>query len=184
MVHYYQYLLQIYVQIISTFKNSIFAKVINVSKHDVLNIRSKPDYKSPKIGEVAPSTLLGIDTCQRDTISTWCKVSILINVEFVKTGWVNAFFLELESKDAHRGYVKITGKPNHCYYSIKCEDKVDGFMCLVGSSKFITSKSSTKWININNLSAGTAFDSAPGDADGYCINGKMIDEAYRNKVYK
>ena len=162
----------------SAYKEAIFAKVVNVSANDVLNIRSKPDYKSNKTGEAYPEDILGVDVCQTENSSTWCKVLILANVEYVEAGWVNARFLDVEGKHANRGYINIKGQSKRCYYSIRCENKVGVFMCLVGNTHFETDKPVTKWIARDILQASTSFDSAPEQSEGYCINGRMIDDYF------
>ena len=159
----------------------LFAKVVNIVKDDVLNMRSKPDHKSEKTGELYASSIIGVDLCQTTNKSTWCKIGILTNLKEMETGWVNARFLDLNGKHANRGYVKISGRPNLCYYSIKCEPKSGILMCMTANSDFSytnTNNASIEWTNRDDLHAGTAFDSAPENSDGYCINGKMVDEYY------
>lgn len=156
----------------------IFAKVVNVSPDDVLNIRISPSYKSNKVGEALPAALLGVNTCRRIHTSTWCNVSTLNHANDIQVGWVNAKFLNLKEKNANRGYVRIKNTPNQCYYSIKCEAKEGVFMCLVASADFDPQTPVTTCTSRKRLTAATAFDSAPKNAVGYCINGRVVNTFY------
>lgn len=166
-------------------ESPLFAKVINVDQDDMLNIRKEPDYRAGKVGEAFPSSIVGVNVCQTNHNSTWCKITVLASFDEVETGWVNARFLDLEGKHANRGYVKMVGRPNSCYYSIKCEEREAGQMCMIANSSFSdpasrnASKASTEWVRRDQLIAGSAFDSAPDNYDGYCINGMIIDDYYK-----
>jgi len=47
------------------FYPSFHAEVVNVPKWDVLNIRSKPNYKSKKLGSIKPGKRVQIEYCLR-----------------------------------------------------------------------------------------------------------------------
>jgi len=105
------------------FYPSFHAKVVNVAKDDVLNIRLKPTYKSKKLGYLKVSENVQIEYCLDSSKSTWCKVyptvSINIGVEkHASSGYVNARFLEFKNQ----GYINIKNRKSNCDYLIKCKN--------------------------------------------------------------
>jgi len=67
-----------------------YYKVINVPKNDVLNIRRRPDHRSPKVGRISRSEkcVMVIGTGYAPNGQKWYQV------DYRKTiGWVNAHYL-------------------------------------------------------------------------------------------
>jgi len=104
------------------FYPSFHAKVIHVPKNDVLNIRSKPSYKSKKLGSLQPGETVQIDYCLDSPRSTWCKIYPAVNINLgvaqPPSGYVNAYFLEF----TNNGYVNIKNRKSNCDYLLKCKN--------------------------------------------------------------
>jgi len=111
------------------FYPSFHAKVVNVAKDDVLNIRSRPNYKSKKVGFLAPNEDVQIEYCLDSPKSTWCKVYPAVSINLgggfgePASGFVNARFLKFKNS----GYVNIKNRKSDCDYLVECK----GSKCLI-----------------------------------------------------
>ena len=105
------------------FYPSFHAKVINVAKDDVLNIRSKPNYKAKKIGYLNPGEEMQVEYCLKGLKTTWCKIYPAVSINLggslsePSSGYVNAKFL----KFINDGYVNIKNRKSDCDYLIECK---------------------------------------------------------------
>jgi len=174
----------------------LFASVVNVASNDTLNVRSEPNYKAKKVGEIPSKFFMGIEKCKTVENSTWCHVYPLVQNWYEKfweeknIGWVNARYL----KFSNHGYVNIAGEEKNCFYALKCREIEDKKECLVvyelnydyKKDKMIEIKS--KWIERKKLKGESMFGAVSENREinpegGYCTTGKMIDE-YLKKVKK
>ncbi len=110
------------------FYPSFHAKVVHVPKGDVLNIRSKPTYKSKKIGYLNQGEVVQVEYCLDSPKSTWCKIYPAVSINLgqeshASSGWVNAFYLQW----LNQGYVNIKNRKSNCDYLLTCK----GSKCLI-----------------------------------------------------
>ena len=145
--------------------DSLFATVTNIDKNDTLNVRTSPNYKSKKIGEIPLNSTIGIKECKTINNGSWCKVYPLTQIWFEKfhsenTGWVNSSFL----KFSNRGYVLIDGEAN-CAYSLSCNNDECKVIFDLKNNEL-----NTKLINRSQIKGESSFGATPSDADGYCSN--------------
>ncbi len=171
---------------------ALFGFVINVSKNDVLNVRSEPSHKAKKVGALPFDAGMGIDKCKTVKNSTWCRVYPLVQNwyenfwEEKNIGWVNARYLQFR----YRGYVNIVDEEKNCFYALKCRDIADKKECLVvynlkyDYEKEKMTEVKTKWIDRKKLQGESAFGAASENREinpegGYCTNGRMIDDYYK-----
>ncbi len=69
--------------------------VVGISAPDVLNIRSKPTWKSTKVGSIEPlDDCIKNIHCMRVGKQVWCKIGISHDIE----GWVNGKYLKESSR--------------------------------------------------------------------------------------
>ena len=163
----------------STHHPALFGKVIGVAEYyDTLNIRSKPDYKSKKLGSLPAEAFIAIEKCQTIRESTWCSIKQIPQqfYENFHPGWVNARYL----KFLNRGYVNIEGEKRGCHYALACKDG----KCTVVKSfdydveKDILSNLVMEQISRDRLEPTSNFGAV--ETDGICNSGRMIDD-YFNK---
>ncbi|MGL1959246.1 MAG: SH3 domain-containing protein [Colwellia sp.] len=171
---------------------ALLTKVVGLSKGDVLNLRNKPDHQSKKVGEVLSEYQVGIDFCIKKSRSVWCKIHSLSpwqafnENENIVAGWVNAKYISLEYKTNNRSYVLATNEPANCLYSLACQNFEGKQQCLVVEGYDFEmkengiSKPNAKWINREMLKAVSAINASPENADGFCNNGKMLDDYLQN----
>lgn len=153
----------------------LFVTVAGVAEDDVLNIRQKPDYHSPKVGSQVPDAYMAVERCEEVGGTVWCKVYEIDEFgasEDFRPGWVNARFL----KPKNRGYVTIDGQRN-CDYVIGCE----GGKCEVVASyeqdeEFNVMSMKTKWIERSRLKGESHFSAMPDNEDGYCNVHQFIND--------
>ncbi len=104
------------------FYPSFHAKVINVAKNDVLNVRAKPNYKAKKLGSLEVGEEVQVEYCLESPKSTWCKiypsVGINLGVPLAPSGYVNAKFLQF----MNQGYVNIKNRKSDCDYLVECKN--------------------------------------------------------------
>ena len=154
---------------------ALFGEVINVAPNDTLNVRINPNYKSKKIAQLLPGTVIGIDRCIKKGKSKWCKTHSITDVDAsYSSGWVNAKYLKFRN----RGYVNIVGRESNCLYSIKCNKG----RCLIvydlnynyDLDKMVSIK--TKWIDRKKLKGASKFSALNKNSDGgYCTAGELIE---------
>ena len=171
---------------------ALFGFVINVSKNDVLNVRSEPSHKAKKVGALPFDAGMGIEKCKTVKNSTWCRVYPLVQNwydnfwEEKNIGWVNARYLQFR----YRGYVNVVDEEKNCFYALKCRDIADKKECLVvynlkyDYEKEKMTEVKTKWIDRKKLQGESAFGAASENRGinpegGYCTNGRMIDDYYK-----
>ncbi len=106
------------------FYPSFHGEVVNISQKDILNIHSRPTYKSKKVGYLKPGEDVQIEYCLDSPKSTWCKiypaVSINLGGSFSQpsSGFVDAKFLKFKDN----GYVNIKNRKSDCDYLIECKN--------------------------------------------------------------
>lgn len=155
------------------FPSSLFASVKGVAEDDVLNIRSRPDHRSKKVGALYALDHVGIKECRQLGRATWCSVHTLTGSGVDLSGWVNAHYLSFHQ----RGYVTIAGRENACYYAIRC----DQAQChVVMKTDFDDKKDRLSKLHIAALARhkliATDHFGAMGTGDGYCITGRLIED--------
>ena len=154
---------------------ALFGEVVNIAPNDTLNVRIKPNYRSKKITELPPKSIVGIDRCVKFKNSKWCKTHTLssYDADYI-SGWVNAKYLKFRN----RGYVKLTTKDSHCLYSIKCINK----KCLIvfdidynyEKDKMVSLKK--RWIDRKKLQGASKFSAVGKNSEGYCTAREMIEK--------
>ena len=161
----------------------LFGAVTGVAEDDVLNVRSRPDYRAPKTGTLPPEAVVGVEQCKRVGRSTWCRVHHLAQHDYegfgwdAKPGWVNARFLA----GFNRGYVLIDGKAT-CAYAMSCK----GGICDV-----VTDFKQDKAYNViglirqkiprSRLRAASRFDAMGSEEGGYCVADHWIEEYLKHQ---
>ena len=91
-------------------------------------------------------------------------------------GWVNAKFL----RESNHGYVRIKGRTNSCYVSLKCR----GGKCLVvtrllGEEKITGLR--TEWIARSRLMGASNFGAQREGEEGHCVSLNAIDDYLKKK---
>jgi hypothetical protein len=165
----------------SLFSNDpgLFAKVVNVSTNDTLNVRVLPNYKAEKVAEIPYDWYVGVEKCKKIDHSTWCRVYPLLqqwseHFGAKNKGWVNARYLQFENS----GFVTIEGKKNNCYYALKCQKGT--CLVIVGmkddpqTDKVIDFE--TQWIERSKLRGESGFGAASNEMDGYCTTGNWLKQ--------
>jgi hypothetical protein len=170
------------------FYPSFHAKVINVAKDDVLNIRSKPNYKSKKVGYLEPGEEMQIEYCLKGSKSTWCKIYPAVSINLggsfnsePASGFVNAKFL----KFINNGYVNIKNRKSDCDYLVECKSKKCLILTYIG----------LEWVkrSLIGVEKGQKATSLPEEEGGemsddatFCFNHardkelwKKVDEYYK-----
>ncbi len=156
----------------------LWGTVIGVAEDDVLNVRSRPDYRAPRTGSLPPEAVVGVERCKKVGRSTWCRVHHLAQYDYegfgwdAKPGWVNARFL----KGHNGGYVLIDGKAE-CAYAMSCkkgicdvvtdfkQDKANNVIGLI-----------RKKIPRSRLRAASRFDAMGNEEGGYCVADHWIED--------
>lgn len=159
-----------------TCKPALFATIIDVPQNDILNIRSKANYKSKKVGSLPNKAFIAIDKCQKIKHATWCIVYQIPQqfYENFHAGWVNARYL----KFSNRGYVNIRDQKNDCYYAVACKND----KCSVVKSfeydyeKDILSNLVVEQIQRDKLEPTSNFGAMGEEGDGYCTSAVYIED--------
>ena len=164
----------------------LFGTVTGVAANDTLNIRTRPDYRSPKTGALPPEAMVGVEQCRRIKHATWCRIHHLAQYDYpqfhygARPGWVNARFLKRSS----RGYVLVDGK-GHCDYALSCQ----GNECdVVTDLRTDTQNRVTRLIHHpiarKRLRAASHFGAAADTGgDGYCTDGRYIEDFLNRKSH-
>jgi uncharacterized protein YraI len=159
-------------------QNALFGTVTGVADNDTLNVRSHPDYHAAKVGALPPGALVGVDRCKRLKQSTWCRIHHIAQHDYPQysygaaDGWVNTRFLRLSD----RGYVLTYGK-GKCAYALSCRagacDVVTGIeedaQGRIAALQHVS-------IERHHLRAESHFGAAAENGEGYCTNGKVIED--------
>lgn len=156
----------------------LFGVVTYVSENDVLHVRENPDLHSKSIGSLPPEAEVGVDHCLMVGRSVWCRVHPLVQYNYEgyddgsPSGWVNARYLV----GKNRGYVLINGV-GHCDYVIACNEGV----CQVVTALQLDEASNVAGVTIREyprtvLYAESHFGAVAEEMDGYCANGRMIED--------
>ena len=150
----------------------IMAYVKNVPKRDVLNIRAKPSFRSPKVGYLKNGEDVEVFKCVRvGSKSIWCKVGFFGIKDYegykdINSGWVNAKYLDT----TYRYFVIDNSVDNEedagCLYSLECKN---GFCKVYNGSRIYSVKR-------QNLSAFFPYG-------GHC-NHINLDKLKNNKSSK
>ncbi len=161
----------------------LFGSVVGVAEDDVLNVRSRPDYRTPKVGEIAPHGTVGIKRCRRIGTSRWCRIfGLAQNGYDGGSGWVNARFLRFFD----RGYVLIDARAN-CDYALSCDrgmcDVVTGYE--TDKSMHVT-RLHHRTIPRSRLRASSRFGAMDDSkqASGYCTSDHRIEEYLKAQSHK
>lgn len=159
----------------------LFGRVIDIAKHDTLNVRSQPDYRSQKVAKLPLDAYVGVEKCKKVVSSTWCRVYPLVQQWYEHfgseshKGWVNARYLAF----INRGYVIAKGKKN-CDYALKCHEGkcevVYGYD-IDNEHKITTLK--TQWIAREHLKGESHFGAMTDNEDGYCNSRIFIEEYFK-----
>ncbi len=159
---------------------ALFGTVIHVAANDTLNVRTHPDYHSRKLGAFPNGAHVYIDQCRRIGRSRWCHIHPDALVDYGgAAGWVNAKFL----RESNYGYVRIKGRKNGCYVSLKCQ----GSRCLIvtrllGEEKITGLR--TEWIARSRLIGASNFSAQNEKEEGYCVSLHYIDDYLKKKQQK
>jgi len=106
----------------------IMAYVKNVPKGDVLNIRTKPSFRSPKVGYLKNGEDVEVFKCVRvGSKSIWCKVGFfgIKNYEGyndIDSGWVNAKYLDTTYSYFVSDETIENEEDYGCFYSMGCKN--------------------------------------------------------------
>jgi len=164
---------------------ALFGSVVHVAKNDVLNVRQEPSFRAKKIASIPLDAYIGVDICKKVGRSRWCKVHHIAQHDYegygwdAPDGWVNAKYLSFYN----RGYVLVDGKAN-CDYVVGCREGVCNLVVDYRTNKkyeIISIK--TEKIARSRLRGESHFGAMSENGDGYCTNGRMIDDflAKQNK---
>ena len=158
----------------------LFGTVIHVAADDTLNVRAQPDYRSRKLGAFPNGAQVYIDRCRHIGRSRWCHIHPDPLVDYGgAAGWVNAKFL----RESNHGYVRIKGRKNGCYVSLKCR----GGKCLV-VTRLLGDETVTglrrEWIARPRLIGASNFSAQNEKEEGYCVSLNYIDDYLKKKQKK
>jgi len=156
----------------------LFASVWGIRNHDTLNIREKPDYRSKKVGSLPLDAYIGVDICKKRAASLWCRVHHVSQYDYegygwnAPDGWVNAKYLSFHN----RGYVLVDGKAD-CDYVVGCKEGVCKLVVdYKTNKKYEIISIKTEKIVRSRLRGESHFGAMSENGDGYCTNGRMIDD--------
>ena len=156
---------------------ALFGTVIHVAADDTLNVRAQPDYRSRKLGAFPNGAHVYIDRCRQIGRSRWCHIRPDALVDYGGVaGWVNAKFL----REDNHGYVRIKGRKNGCYVSLKCR----GGNCLVVTrllGEETVTGLRTEWIARSRLAGANKFGAQRDGEEGYCTSQQWIDDYLKKK---
>jgi hypothetical protein len=155
----------------------LFGVVTGVAAYDVLNVRSRPDYRAPKMGALDPDTQVYVDRCRTIGRSRWCRIHTNPLMDNQAKGWVNARFLH----PVNRGYVTIKGRKNGCFYALSCAKggQCDVVTALKGETK-ITAITRAR-IPRSKLQPANNFEAMDESEEGYCVSGRYIEDFLGNQ---
>ncbi len=155
----------------------LFGEVQGIAENDVLNVRADLDPLAKKVGSLPLKARVGVDRCQQKGRSLWCKVYPLAQNNYEDygsgspSGWVNAHYLQ----QVNRGYVLVDGVGN-CGYALDCDADACRVVTAVqfGGEKAM-GLTIAKYARAS-LRGESNFGAAAEDAEGYCANGKWIED--------
>ena len=145
---------------------ALFGTVIHIAANDTLNVRAHPDYHSHKLGAFPNGAHVTIDRCRRIGRSQWCHIHPDPLVDYGgASGWVNAKFLQ----ESNYGYVRIKGRKNSCYVSLRCRDKKCLVITRLLGQETVTGLR-TEWIDRSLLVGASNFSAQSEGEEGYCVS--------------
>jgi hypothetical protein len=156
----------------------LFATVLDVAENDRLNVRADADYRSAKVASLPNGGHVGVNRCIQKRASTWCRIHHLAQYDYegygwdAPKGWVNAKYLHFNN----RGYVLIDGK-GHCDYVLGCQEgKCDIVVDYTQDKDYHILSVRTQKIDRSRLYAESHFGAMNPEGDGYCTDGRRIEE--------
>jgi hypothetical protein len=155
----------------------LFGVVTGVAADDVLNVRTRPDYRAPKIGALDPDTQVYVDRCRKLGHSRWCRIHTNPLMDNQAKGWINARFL----RPVNQGYVTIKGRKNGCFYALSCDanGQCDVVTDLKGETK--TTAIVRTRIPRSHLQSANNFEAMDESGEGYCVTGQYIEDFLGNQ---
>ena len=159
---------------------ALFGTVIHVAANDTLNVRTQPDYRSRKLGAFPNGAYVYIDQCRQIGRSRWCHIHPDALVDYGgAAGWVNAKFL----RENNHGYVRIKGRKNGCYVSLKCRDGKCLVVTRLLGDEAVTGLH-TEWITRSRLLGASNFSAQSERAEGYCVSLNYVDDYLKKQQHK